>query len=214
MNGKIKVWLPLVLIAVMAGAYSSSGLKPGCMGGACLPLPFLQNDPFNLASLPEQSPPLKDPLELPGQTIPEFSGVGLAGETLTHADLQGSVAVVHFWATWCGPCMDELPVFRELQNQVAGHPVKIIGISLDEPGDPAVNDWWEKYEMNFPTLYGDDTLFTKFEGMGMLPHTVIYDSSGERIKIFVGQANEERLHAVIKDALSQPQNSLILDEGE
>lgn len=68
---------------------------------------------------------------------PDAPFFGPNGETLHLADFKGQVLVVNFWATWCAPCVQEMPTLAKLQAAFAGQPVKVLAISLDRPEDKA-----------------------------------------------------------------------------
>ncbi len=69
---------------------------------------------------------------------PDAPFVGPNGQTLHLADFKGQVLVVNFWATWCGPCVLEMPTLAKLQAAYVGQPLKVMAISLDRPEDKAL----------------------------------------------------------------------------
>ncbi len=71
----------------------------------------------------------------PGETMPSYRIATLAGPALTPAALCGRVLVLNFWATWCAPCRQELPVLDAFQRKYAGQGVDVVAVSVDERGD-------------------------------------------------------------------------------
>lgn len=112
-------------------------------------------------------------------TLPEFELQNLAGDTVTNADLDGKVALVNFWATWCGPCKIEMPWFVDFQRQYKDRGFTVLAISLDEGGWDPVRDFAERMEFNFPVVLGGDPVSEDFGGIAVLPTTLIVDRAGE-----------------------------------
>jgi len=119
-----------------------------------------------------------------GEPDPAFFGPN--GETLHLADFKGQVLVVNFWATWCAPCVQEMPTLAKLQTAFAGQPVKVMAISLDRPED---KDLAQRFILKHgPLVFYQDpkyalpfSLDPRPEGV---PITVIIDRNGhERARL-------------------------------
>ena len=76
------------------------------------------------------------------------------GATVRMADFKDKVLLVNFWATWCQPCLIEIPWFLEFQEQYGPQGFEVIGISLDEEGPEVVKPFMEKHGMTFTVLLG------------------------------------------------------------
>ena len=111
-------------------------------------------------------------------TLPTFDLQDLDGNSVTERDLEGKVALVNFWATWCGPCKIEMPWFVDFQRKYKDRDFTVIAISLDEDGWDPVRRFAEDLELNFPVLLGDDSVAEDFGGVWALPTTLIVDRSG------------------------------------
>ena len=69
---------------------------------------------------------------MPGKPAPEIDGVDFNGNPLKLSDYRGKVVVLSFWGSWCGPCMGEIPLERELAERLKGKPFALLGVNCDE----------------------------------------------------------------------------------
>jgi thiol:disulfide interchange protein DsbD len=115
-------------------------------------------------------------------------------------ELTGKVAVVNFWATWCVPCIQEIPSFNKLQSEYGSKGVAVVGVSMDEEGKEKVEPFLKKHPMRYTVALGSDALNKQF-GLEQLPVTLVYDKSGKQIKRFEGFLKEDELLAAVKQAL-------------
>jgi len=113
------------------------------------------------------------------------------------------VLVVNFWATWCLPCLEEIPAFVQMQEKFGNQGLQFVGIAIDNP--VKVRDFAVKYRMNYPVLVGEldaielaRAVGNKFGG---LPFTVIMDRKGRLIGTELGGLNEQKLTAIIRPAI-------------
>ena len=116
---------------------------------------------------------------------------------------RGQVLVVNFWATWCAPCRDEIPVFIKLQKQHGASGLQFIGIAIDqrEKVDAFVRD----FGINYPVLLGgmDAVELSRRAGnrRGALPYTVMIDRSGRLVGTQLGIVKEAKLEALLRPLL-------------
>ena len=129
-----------------------------------------------------------------GNTIPDFSVVTLEGKTIDKNSLKGQVVVLNFWASWCTPCMSEIPELKEL---AASSNAKVVGIALDETGLESVKPFVEAHQINYTVALGSQDLFAEFNGVG-IPYTLVLDPSQHIVKIYRGPTNRESLEADLK----------------
>jgi peroxiredoxin len=133
---------------------------------------------------------------------PDFSLTDLSGRKLTLADYRGKVVLLNFWATWCGPCREEVPEFVDLQSKYRDQGLVVIGISMDD--DPApVREFYERYRMNYPVAMGDDALAERFGGIIGLPTSFIIQRDGHIFAKQTGAADVEMFEEAIKELLGQ-----------
>ena len=126
-----------------------------------------------------------------GAQAPNFRLESLAGETVSLESFRGSPVILTFWATWCQPCIREIPIFKAIE---AGSKARIVSVSLDEEGPSVVRPFVEKHDLNYPVLFGDQELFMRFGGIG-IPYTVLISDSGAITNIYSGAVKRETLEA-------------------
>lgn len=115
---------------------------------------------------------------------PEFSLPASGGEIVHLNDFKGMPVLVHFWATWCGSCAEEIP---ELNAFAVAHPeFKVLAVSEDEAGEPAVTQFFKNIKPAFIVLYDrDGRVADKFKNY-KVPETYLLDQEGRFIYRFVG----------------------------
>ena len=131
---------------------------------------------------------------------PTLSFTALDGKAI---DLAGKVAVVNFWATWCVPCIREIPSFNKLHRDFAAKGVSVVGVSMDEDGAASVKPFLEKHPIEYPVGLGNEALAKelKFNIEDGLPVTVVFDRKGKEVKRFEGFLSEPDLLAAVQAAL-------------
>jgi cytochrome c biogenesis protein CcmG/thiol:disulfide interchange protein DsbE len=108
---------------------------------------------------------------------PDVGGQGLDGGQHAIADARGHVLVVNVWATWCGPCQDELPAIVRVAHTYAGRGVRFLG--LDYADDSAqAREWVRRYGMPYPSISDPSGRFADDLGFVGLPDTYIVDRNG------------------------------------
>lgn len=119
------------------------------------------------------------------------------GATHKLAELRGSILVLNFWATWCGPCRQELPLLSTLSQQYAGKNVRFIAASANEDKDRAkVEEFLKNNPLAFDVWLGAGLDMLDRAGLGnVLPATLILDDQGEIVARIMGQAREEDITA-------------------
>ncbi len=119
------------------------------------------------------------------------------------AQWQGKVMVVNFWATWCKPCLEEIPEFVRMQEKLGDQGLQFVGIAVDNA--VKVREFSVKYHINYPILIGeiDAIELARAAGneLGGLPFTVILDRKGRLIGTELGGLNEQKLTPRIQPAL-------------
>jgi thiol:disulfide interchange protein DsbD len=124
----------------------------------------------------------------------------LDGSFFDTASLSGKVVVVNFWATWCVPCLGEIPGFNKLHRDYGSKGVVVLGVSMDEEGAERVQPFLKKYPMEYSVALGGEPLLKQF-ALNELPVTVIYDRSGKQLKRFDGFTTAAAIEAAVEQAL-------------
>jgi thiol-disulfide isomerase/thioredoxin len=124
---------------------------------------------------------------------PNFELKDLKGNKQTISNLRGSIVVVNFWATWCGPCKQELPLLSKLSQEYAGKKVRFIAASANEAKDrPKIDEFLSRNPLTLEVWVGADLDMLEDAGLGnVLPTTMILDEQGEIVARVQGQAREE-----------------------
>jgi len=113
-----------------------------------------------------------------GDRAPEFILKTLDGGSVNLADLKGKVVMVHFWATWCPPCVEELPTLDRLNRSLTGKDFLMLAVNEDEGGAGAVASFMRQNRLNLPVLLDPGSDVARLYGTYKLPETYIVDRQG------------------------------------
>ena len=112
-------------------------------------------------------------------------------------DWQGKVLLVNFWATWCPPCVAEMPELVALQNEMAGKNLQIVGIGIDSPSN--IKQIAEKHQITYPLLIagmqGTELSRNLGNQAGGLPFTVLLDAKGQIRKSYLGKLDIDKVRS-------------------
>jgi thiol-disulfide isomerase/thioredoxin len=134
----------------------------------------------------------------------------LNDQDVTLAQYKGKVVLVNFWATWCEPCKVEIPWMIEFQQKYSPRGFTILGVSMDEDGKKAVQPFLDKERfdvggqkvaMNYPIVFGNDSIAEKFGGVMGLPTSMLFTRDGKKIRTIVGLVNHDDISKVIEGLL-------------
>jgi cytochrome c biogenesis protein CcmG/thiol:disulfide interchange protein DsbE len=113
-----------------------------------------------------------------GDRAPDFSLTALDGKQVSLPDLRGKIVMVHFWATWCPPCVDEIPTIDKLYRTLSGKDFAILAVSVDEGGAGAVASFMQRNGLALPALIDPAGSVAKRYGTFKFPETYIIDRAG------------------------------------
>jgi peroxiredoxin len=142
-----------------------------------------------------------------GKAAPDFELTDVQGSKIRAADFKNKVLLVNFWATWCSPCIVEIPWFVEFQQKYGSQGLQVIGISLDESGVKDVKPFVEKHKMTYPILLGNDKTAEQFGGIIGLPTTFIVDRDGKFYTMHRGLVSHEDIEEELKSLLGKGSQS-------
>jgi cytochrome c biogenesis protein CcmG/thiol:disulfide interchange protein DsbE len=140
------------------------------------------------------------PLSVGHSVAPDFSLQDLNGQPLQLANYRGKVVLLDFWATWCAPCLGEIPHFVAFQNQYREQGLQVIGISMDDSPKP-VREFYQRFKMNYPVALGTDKLAEAYGGVLGLPVTFLIGRDGQVAAKYVGEVQMPVLEQKIKSLL-------------
>lgn len=136
----------------------------------------------------------------PGQIRPEFAMIDLDGELRNIKEWDGKVVLINFWATWCPPCLKEMPYFVELQKQYGAQGFQIIGIAIDN--EDAVRTFANDMDINYPIMAGEIEpieLSRRYGNrIGGLPYSVVINRKGEITDTITGELDKIRAEKILK----------------
>jgi thiol-disulfide isomerase/thioredoxin len=117
----------------------------------------------------------------------------LDGNKVHLSDYQGRIVVLNFWATWCGPCKEELPRLGQMARDYADRNLAFVLTSIDEQKKlPAVRDYVSEQKISLPVWVGASVdLLEELSGINVVPSTLIIDEKGEIVRAINGEAREE-----------------------
>lgn len=136
--------------------------------------------------------------------LPALSAIAdLDGRPLDLAGSAGRVLVINFWATWCGPCRDELPELVALQEHYREN-VTIIGLSIDDGPVADVRSFVREFRVDYPNAVAPPALLKAFGGIDVVPATFVVDSNRRIVTRHVGRIQANRLEHEIRALVGFP----------
>lgn len=126
---------------------------------------------------------------------------------------KGKVVWLNYWATWCAPCLIEIPWFIEFQRKYGDRGFQVVGVALDDEGRSVVEPWLaehrfdvdgQKVAINYPILIGNEKASQQFFNVFGMPTTLVISRQGKVLKTFVGITSHEKFVAAIESALAEP----------
>jgi thiol-disulfide isomerase/thioredoxin len=109
---------------------------------------------------------------------PPFSLASRSGGDVSLAQYKGRVVMLNFWASWCGPCRQEMPLLESIYRKYNRMGFVLLGVNV-EPDSQAANEWLKQTPVSFPILYDKDSRVSKLYDVAGMPSTVIIDRGGK-----------------------------------
>ncbi|HEV2687064.1 MAG TPA: TlpA disulfide reductase family protein [Bryobacteraceae bacterium] len=120
-----------------------------------------------------------------GDTAPNFTVRADNGMQISRKNFGGKVLVLNFWATWCPPCVQEIPSLNEFQKMMAGSGVVVLGVSVDH-NEKLYQNMLKKFDVTFPTMRDPDEKYSYLYGTYKVPETYIIDRNGKVVHKYIG----------------------------
>ena len=136
-------------------------------------------------------------------SLGQFKLPDLDGKEQRLSQWQGKVLLINFWATWCPPCREEIPVFLSLRNQFSSAGFEVVGISIDYSSK--VKKYRDSMQIGYPLLDGEEKGMSMMLELGSptggLPFSILYDRSGNAVHSKSGSYNQQELQSLIEKYL-------------
>ncbi len=161
---------------------------------------------YEKAGKAEQAEELRLQLD-PGQVLvgkpaPDFALPDLNDKEVRLSDFLGKVVILDFWATWCGPCVTEIPHFIELQKAYEEQGFKMVGIAVDREGKEVVAPFVEEHGVDYTVLIGNREVSELYGGVRSIPTTLVINREGTISKRYVGYQGKSVFESDLKELLS------------
>ena len=134
------------------------------------------------------------------RVAPDFTRTDIKGDVFSLSAYRGKLVLLNFWATWCGPCLIEIPRFVVWQRAYGPAGLRIVGISMDDELAP-VKRAYKQYRMDYPVLMGDPQLAERFGGVLGLPLSYLIDADGRIVARYQGDLDLKKMELQIKSLL-------------
>lgn len=197
---RINIVASIVLIALAAGtAFFVFHAVAVARAGATHSRPV--TPPVNSTAKTQNVPVLyfaKDP-----ENAPPFLVRDLSGNVVSTAALKGKVVLLNFWATWCGPCREEIPEMIKLQARYKDT-LEVIGASEDEAPPEQVAKFAQKSGINYPVIMASAQLEREYGGVAALPTTFVINTDGRVVQKNVGVYPFEFYDMEVRSVMGMP----------
>jgi peroxiredoxin len=137
---------------------------------------------------------------------PDFGGTLLGGGDWSSDALDGQVAVLNFWGSWCAPCRVETPQFQEVYAEVRDEGVEFLGLNVKEPDEQFGQAFVDTQGIEFPSLYdpaGEVALAFRDYPANAIPSTIVLDREGRVAAVYTGEVAQDDLRAVLDRLLGE-----------
>ena len=145
---------------------------------------------------------LRETIIVVGDTAPSFSIAADNGRTVTRSDFGGKLLVLNFWATWCPPCLEEMPSLDQFQKRFAGSGVVVLGVSVDR-SDRLYRDFLKKASVSFLTARDPEGRISAGYGTYKYPESYLIDRTGKVVQKIIGPTNwtDEKMISYVQSLL-------------
>jgi len=141
------------------------------------------------------------------KVAPDFALQSIDGKTLRLSDFRGKAVLLNFWATYCAPCRIEMPWFVELQNRYAAEGLQVVGVAMDDASPDDIEKFASELGVNYPILFGEETVRNAYGGVQFLPSTFYIGRDGKVVGKVFGLKTKNEIEENINKTLGHPVTS-------
>jgi peroxiredoxin len=136
--------------------------------------------------------------------MPPFTLVDIDGNIVSLEDYRGKVVLVNFWATWCGPCIKEIPELNELYHEFKDRDFELLAIAAQSGDAETIREWVQRLRIEYPVLVGDSKVTQKYRVFAF-PTDYLADKNGNTRDKIIGAppGKKERLAKAIEELLEE-----------
>jgi peroxiredoxin len=146
------------------------------------------------------------PVGQPGSPAPDYAALSLSGDTVALANLRGQVVLLNVWATWCGPCVREMPALQRVQDAYADQGLEVVGVSIDgKSSREGIERFLDRHGITFRILHDPAQMVsTTFRTVGV-PETFLIGRDGVIAERYIGEfdPNLDAVRIRIEELLAQ-----------
>jgi peroxiredoxin len=121
-----------------------------------------------------------------GMALTDFTLSDLQGHAVRLSDLRGQVVFINVWATWCPPCIEEMPTIQKLYDRLHARGLEVLAVSIDALGEQVVAPFMQSRQLSFPVLLDTQSMLERLYQTGGVPESFIVDKQGRLVEKIVG----------------------------
>jgi cytochrome c biogenesis protein CcmG/thiol:disulfide interchange protein DsbE len=137
-----------------------------------------------------------------GDVAPDFTRADLSGKPVQLSRYRGQLVLLNFWASWCAPCREEMPLFSKWQRELKSKGLLVIGVSMDDDASE-VKTFLAAHPVSYAIVMGDAKFAEQFGGVLGLPLSYLIDAQGRVVARYQGEADLKAMEAKVKELLAR-----------
>lgn len=114
-----------------------------------------------------------------GDSLPQFKAKSTSGAEFSNESIKGKVVLLNFWATWCPPCIEEIPSLVKTYEELSPKGFEILAFGIDANGEKIIQDFMKKYKINYPVILDTDQKLSKSFSVLGVPENIIVGADGK-----------------------------------
>ena len=212
----IRNFILLIALVIAVSSFSGCGGESQNVNSNAVPPPA--TSPSAAPSVASQEKPSTEYPPL-ASTIAQADLKNMDGSTFKIADKKGKILLVNLWATWCGPCLAEMPALVSMQQKYGDQGFEILGLNTDDESDHMmndINDVIQKKGINYTVVFSDaqtQGAFLNISRFAGIPQSFIVDRDGKLRAVFKGAnpENVKKMDGIVADLVGGNQNTAQTD---